>query len=163
MKKILVLSDSHGNVTNMVQAVHAESPDIILHLGDCWPDAGRLHSMFADIPMERVPGNCDCIQEPQVRIVEIEGRRVLLCHGHSYNVKAGYLSLQYAAQEQRAEVALFGHTHRVFYGTHNGIVYLNPGSIGSPPCGIAPSYGIIEIGAQGGRIVYDVKYIEYIE
>lgn len=159
MKKILVLSDSHGNVKNMIQAVQAERPDLIIHLGDCWPDAGRLHSMFPDIPMERVPGNCDCMQEQQVRLVQIFDRDFLLCHGHTFNVKAGYLSLQYAAQERKADAALFGHTHRVFYGTHNGIVYLNPGSIGSPPGGIEPSYGILEIGAADSKIVYDVRYV----
>ena len=35
MKKVLVLSDSHGNVGNMIRAVKREEPDMILHLGDC--------------------------------------------------------------------------------------------------------------------------------
>lgn len=160
MKKILIVSDSHGNVNNMVQAVNAVSPDLIIHLGDCWTDSGRLHSMFADIPMERVPGNCDCAGEQEERIVRIEGKDVLICHGHTFNVKASYLSLKYAAQERKADVALFGHTHRVFYGIHNRIVYLNPGSIGSPPHGIPASFGIMEIDACTGRIDYDVRYIE---
>ena len=33
--KLLVMSDSHGNVANMLQAVQRENPDRILHLGDC--------------------------------------------------------------------------------------------------------------------------------
>ena len=36
--KILVLSDSHGAVSPMEQAVEQTSPDLILHLGDCWRD-----------------------------------------------------------------------------------------------------------------------------
>jgi len=36
---ILVLSDSHGNISNMEEAVEREKPDMILHLGDCWRDA----------------------------------------------------------------------------------------------------------------------------
>lgn len=32
---ILVLSDSHGNISNMEEAVEREKPDMILHLGDC--------------------------------------------------------------------------------------------------------------------------------
>jgi len=35
MKRVLVLSDSHGNVGNMIRAVKREEPDMILHLGDC--------------------------------------------------------------------------------------------------------------------------------
>ena len=30
---ILVLSDSHGNISNMEEAVEREKPDMILHLG----------------------------------------------------------------------------------------------------------------------------------
>lgn len=160
MKKLLILSDSHGNVKNMMRAAEEAEPDLILHLGDCWADSGRLHSALMNIPMERVPGNCDCTCEQEERIVRIEGKDVLLCHGHTFNVKAGYLNLKYAAQERGVQVALFGHTHRVFYGVHNGIVYLNPGSIGSPPYGIPASYGVMEIDAETGKIDYDVKYIE---
>ncbi len=32
MKRVLVLSDSHGNVGNMIRAVKREEPDMILHL-----------------------------------------------------------------------------------------------------------------------------------
>ena len=60
MKKILVLSDSHGNVNNMVTAVRNTHPDQIIHLGDCWVDAEKLHQQFPMIMMEQVPGNCDC-------------------------------------------------------------------------------------------------------
>lgn len=42
MKRILVLSDSHGNVNNMVTAVGRLHPDMIIHLGDCWADAEPL-------------------------------------------------------------------------------------------------------------------------
>lgn len=115
LKKILVLSDSHGNLNNMVYAVKYEQPDMLLHLGDCWADAQKLKKKFPDIPLEQVPGNCDCNQEFQERILLIEGKRVFICHGHTQNVKAGYLNLQYTAQEEEVDVALFGHTHRVFY------------------------------------------------
>ena len=36
--KWLILSDSHGVVSNMKQAVIRSAPDGILHLGDCWQD-----------------------------------------------------------------------------------------------------------------------------
>ena len=57
LKKILVLSDSHGNVNNMVTAVRNTHPDQIIHLGDCWVDAEKLHRQFPMIMMEQVPGN----------------------------------------------------------------------------------------------------------
>ena len=97
MKKILVLSDSHGNVNNMVTAVSRLQPDIIIHLGDCWADAEQLHRKFPMTIMEQVPGNCDCRQDIPERILLIEGKKILICHGHTFNVKAGYLNLEYAA------------------------------------------------------------------
>lgn len=42
----LVLSDSHGNVGNMIRAVKREEPDMILHLGDCVVDAVPLGESF---------------------------------------------------------------------------------------------------------------------
>ena len=160
MKRVLVLSDSHGNLNNMIYAVKTISPELIIHLGDCWADATLLQKKFPDVPMEQVPGNCDCTQEFAERVLLIEGKSVLICHGHTYNVKAGYLNLQYGAQEKGVDVALFGHTHRVFYGTHNGITYLNPGSIGSPAYGVPPSYGILTLDADTGTVEHDVRYIE---
>ena len=44
--KILVLSDSHGNVSNMAAAVEQTAPRMIFHLGDCWRDAEKLHDLF---------------------------------------------------------------------------------------------------------------------
>ena len=105
MKRILVLSDSHGNVNNMVTAVSRLHPDMIIHLGDCWADAEQLHRKFPMTVMEQVPGNCDCRQEVQERILLIEGKKILICHGHTFNVKAGYLNLEYAAEERKVDAA----------------------------------------------------------
>jgi hypothetical protein len=160
MRKILVLSDSHGNLNNMVLAVKSNSPDMIIHLGDCWADAERLRAKYPGIPMEQVPGNCDCRQEFLERILLIEGKKILICHGHTLNVKAGCLNLQYTAQERKVDAALFGHTHRVFYDEHNRIVYLNPGSIGSPAFGAPPSYGILTVDGSTDRIAYEVRYLD---
>ena len=44
--KILVLSDSHGNLSNMIRAVRLTQPRLILHLGDCWRDGEKLHAML---------------------------------------------------------------------------------------------------------------------
>lgn len=80
---ILVLSDSHGNISNMEEAVEREKPDMILHLGDCWRDAERLAERYPDIPMEHVPGNCDCRpEEPAEKLLFLGDCRVLICHGN---------------------------------------------------------------------------------
>ena len=146
--KILVLSDSHGNVENMIQAVEQTQPDQIFHLVDVMRDGEKLHGFFPAIPLEQVPGNCDyaAFEKPE-KLLFIEDKRVLLCHGHTLHVKEGLLTALYAAMEQRADVFLFGHTHRIFSDTRNGVAMLNPGSIGDARY---PTYGLLEI--TGGRI-----------
>ena len=57
--KILVLSDSHGSVDNMARAVELTSPQLVLHLGDCWRDAEDLRDLFPRLELIQVPGNCD--------------------------------------------------------------------------------------------------------
>ena len=160
MERILVLSDSHGNVDNMIEAVNNTEPDRIIHLGDCFADARKLHKQFPEIPMAQVPGNCDWDDGPAEQILEVEGMKILICHGHTYNVKMSYLSLEMGALEQEADMALFGHTHQVFYDYHNGLRMMNPGSIGAPRWGNPPSYGIITVDGAKKDIDMEIEYIE---
>ena len=53
--KYLVLSDSHGNVDNMVRAVELVKPHGIIHLGDGWRDVEELHQLYPRLPLEQVP------------------------------------------------------------------------------------------------------------
>lgn len=48
---ILVLSDSHGNISNMEEAVEREKPDMILHLRNGWRNGIRTFpwSTFPEI------------------------------------------------------------------------------------------------------------------
>lgn len=148
--KLLVLSDSHGNVDNMVLAVEQTQPDMILHLGDGMRDAQKLHDLFPALPLEQVPGNCDyaAFEAPE-RILCLDDKRVMMCHGHTLGVKGGLIRAMYAAMEQNADLFLFGHTHRSFCETRNGVAMLNPGSIGDSRY---PTYGIVEIKASEIRM-----------
>ena len=141
--KILVLSDSHGNLSNMIQAVETSSPRMIFHLGDCWSDGEKLRDHFPDIPFEQVPGNCDFRSvEPNEKLLFVSDKRILLCHGHTYGVKQSLLTAGYAAEEQELDLFLFGHTHRPLVDCRGKTMFLNPGSIGDYR---VPSYGIVTI------------------
>ena len=156
--KILVLSDSHGNVDNMAQAVSRTAPDQIIHLGDVMRDGEKLHAMFPEIPCAQVPGNCDfgSFDQPE-QVLCLEDKRILICHGHTRHVKESLLGIMYAAEEQKADIVLFGHTHRIFSETRNGVAMLNPGSIGDPRY---PTYGIVEI-VQGEILLSTVPLNGY--
>lgn len=151
--KILVLSDSHGNLSNMERAVEQTAPDQIFHLGDCWRDAESLLRRFPGIPLEQVPGNCDFRPtEPTEKLVCLRERRILLCHGHTYGVKQSLLTAGYAAEEQDLDLFLFGHTHAPLVDKRGKTLFLNPGSIGDYA---HPFYAIVtlENGRLDGRTV----------
>lgn len=146
--KILVLSDSHGNLANMLRAVERENPNMLLHLGDCWRDGEKLHAMFPGIPFEQVPGNCDFrpMEQPE-RLLFLEDKRILMCHGHTYGVKQSLLTAGYAAEEQKLDLFLFGHTHRPLVDRRGKTLFLNPGSIGDYA---HPFYGVVTL--EKGRL-----------
>ena len=141
--KLLVLSDSHGCVENMARAVERTRPDLICHLGDCWRDAEELRMLFPHIPMEQVPGNCDFRPDAAAeRLLFLEDKRVLICHGHTYGVKQSLISAGYAAEEQRLDLFLFGHTHRPLWDWRGRTQFVNPGSIGDYR---QPTYAVVTL------------------
>ena len=139
--KILVFSDSHGELRFMKKAILDEKPDQVFHLGDHAQDAERLSRAYPLLPVASVRGNCDWSSaQPLIKLLTIQNRRFFLCHGHSYHVKESLLSAIYAAREQYADVLLFGHTHVPFCEeTPDKIRILNPGCC----YGVRPSYGRI--------------------
>lgn len=141
--RILVLSDSHGDLSNMERAVERTDPHMILHLGDCWRDGERLTGRFPAIPFHQVPGNCDYrSSEPAEKLLFLEDKRVLMCHGHTYGVKQSLLSAGLAAEEQNLDLFLFGHTHRPLVDRRGKTLFINPGSIGAA---LRPSYAVVTL------------------
>ena len=144
---ILVLSDSHGNVGNMIRAVEQVQPDRVLHLGDCQRDLEKLRQTFPMLPMEGVPGNCDygSCDQPE-RLIELGGVRILMLHGHTRGVKSDVMRAVWAARECGAQVLLFGHTHRPMVDNDGALLVLNPGAAGDP---LRPTCGLLTI--ENGR------------
>lgn len=150
--KIIVLSDSHGNTENLLSAVAVTGSDMILHLGDHDSDCVVLRKSFSDIPLYAVRGNCDLFSNEEIiRDIFCEGKHIYMCHGHTYNVKTGLSSLIRGGRDNRADIVLFGHTHRPFYDIVDGMHIINPGTIGYA----GRTYGILNI--RNGNISYEEK------
>ena len=146
--KILVLSDSHGNIDNMARAVEKEQPRMVFHLGDCWADAEKLRRRFPSLPIEQVPGNCDYrSMEEAERVVFLEDKRILLCHGHTLGVKQSLLRAGYKAEEENLDLLLFGHTHQPLVDMRGRTLFINPGSIGDY---FHPFYAVVSI--ENGKV-----------
>jgi len=128
--KVLVMSDTHGNFNPALRAHGLTEPvDAVIHLGDGVEDANLLRSLV-DVDVIAVCGNCDHdATVPREMLWECEGKRVFLAHGDAYGVKGGLERLKLRADEVRADIVLFGHSHRATCITTSGILFLNPGTL----------------------------------
>lgn len=154
LKRLLILSDSHRFLEPMVRAVEHVKPDYIFHLGDLSADAQQLAQRVMQIPVLSVTGNCDFLDRSQEqRMMELEGVKILLCHGHRYHVKSTLLPLYLAARENGVRLALFGHTHAALLEEKDGITLLNPGSCGPT---MRPSCAVVEL--SGGEFTCRIEY-----
>ncbi|MDO8686142.1 MAG: metallophosphoesterase [Clostridiales bacterium] len=146
--KILVISDTHGDVDKAEKVIRKmKGLNLIIHLGDYFRDAQKLSSMFPEIPIEYIYGNSDFMIEdvPAEKMLEYNGKRIFITHGHRYSVKWDYEKLYKKAEEMNADIILFGHTHVAEMVPKDGFLLLNPGSISDPRNDSNESYAIIEI------------------
>lgn len=136
-RKVLVFSDSHGNIDNMVKVIENFDKDVfaIIHLGDYADDVeDELRNLYTDKLFYSIAGNNDFISSvaQDEEIIEINGHKVFLTHGHQYNVYFGIDKLYYKLNELGINIGLYGHTHRPSAFFENNTLILNPGSISSP-------------------------------
>lgn len=144
--RILVFSDSHGNIRNCVNVIECiKDVDMIIHLGDILRDVKDLKVLYPNIPIEYVAGNNDFWHNvPYDKVLEIEGKKIFISHGHLYRVKYEYNTITNKGIALKADCVLFGHTHECYEAYQDGMLMINPGSIVRPKWGKA-SYGVIEI------------------
>lgn len=130
--KILVMSDMHGRSENFEKAIENE-PDAknIIFLGDGIKKAEELSYIYGDKNFYMVAGNCDGLFgfEPAVKIITISGFKILITHGHTFGVKTSLTSLKERAALEKADIALYGHTHKADITVENGIYLMNPGTL----------------------------------
>lgn len=128
--KVLVISDTHGNIPLLFHACEMALPcDVIIHLGDCNDDVNLVIHAFG-INVITVAGNCDIGSgAPRERIWECEGQRLLLTHGDLYGVKNDIHRLERRGIEVGAHAVLFGHSHLATTTTLSGIQFINPGTL----------------------------------
>ena len=143
--RILVLSDSHGDLGSFRLAVDAQpSADVIAFLGDGENDADKMNRQLFNKQILCVGGNCDYSRiNPETRIIFCDGVRIFCTHGHRQSVKYGTERLIADAVKAKANIALYGHTHVQHYECVNGLHLFNPGSIRDG------RYGVVDITPSG--------------
>lgn len=131
--------------------IKAMDVDAWFHLGDYAMDADRL-SRATGKRVYSVAGNCDFLSDAPLELtVELEGLKLLLIHGHRYNVSANdtYRACL-RAKELDCNALFYGHTHVSEISNYGGLITINPGSPSSPRSGRRPSFAIAEL--ENGHI-----------
>ncbi|MCX7971176.1 MAG: metallophosphoesterase [Negativicutes bacterium] len=133
--KIGVMSDSHGRTKDFAHIVEiAAHVAFWLHAGDsnCGRDVERLRRASGK-PVYSVAGNNDFLAGkslPEDLMIETEGIKIGLVHGHRQQVKWGLHGLKEWLSDNPCQILVFGHTHEALIELWPGTLVVNPGSVG---------------------------------
>lgn len=149
--RIIVVSDTHGNNGPFLEkAITMEKPDMIFHLGDFVADAKQI-SKIMEIEYIAVKGNGDygIMDVNEDELIQINGKKIFLTHGHRYNVHYDTNELYIKGLELGADLVLFGHTHMAIIEKMDKLIIMNPGSPSSPrSLDKKGTFGLITIGEE---------------
>ncbi|MBS4933447.1 MAG: YfcE family phosphodiesterase, partial [Clostridiales bacterium] len=88
---------------------------------------------LTDKPVIMVAGNNDFRSDlPSQELIEVEGYRIFIAHGHQFYVNFGVGNLEEFCRKNAIQVAMFGHTHKPYLQIEDDLTILNPGSISYP-------------------------------
>ena len=143
--KVLIISDSHGDKEILLSVIEKENPDKVFFLGDHISDIYEIKNLL-NVDICAVKGNTDVgATGVEDIILNIYNQRILLTHGHKYNVNQTMYKLYLKAQENCVDYVFFGHTHRYEDFIANGIRFINPGSISKPRDSDKGTYVMMDI------------------
>ena len=136
-----LISDTHSLIrAEALAALHGV--ELILHAGDVGT-ASVLRELRGIAPVHAVHGNVDdpAMGLPQSVDLILDGVSVHMSHGHELGTpRPDNLSARY-----RADVIIFGHTHRALIETRGETLIVNPGAAGPRRFNLQPSVAVLSI------------------
>ncbi len=158
--KILVVSDTHGeldNVNKIVEKFKGRDIDIVIHLGDDSPDAEPLKNLGK--PLYVVPG----VYEPHYKnpdtvrrmVINVEGLKILLSHTETKHQNDPPEEEDPLEKLKNTDINMLfhGHTHIPKVVIDGRKIILNPGHLKkSDKKGYPPTYAIVDIDKSKIRI-----------
>ena len=159
--RVLIVSDTHGRHNGLDRALQeAGDIDMLIHLGDV---EGGEEYIDTDVDCEKhiVRGNNDFFSDlPREEEFYIGKYKIFITHGHSYYVSLDPEYIREEGKARKADIVMFGHTHRPFFEEMDEIIVLNPGSLSFPRQeGRKGSYMIMETDGEG-RPYFKQCYLE---
>ena len=144
--KIGVISDTHGYLDPRVESLF-QGVDHILHAGDIGFASIILELQFV-APVTAVLGNSDDgLNFKETESVELGGKKILVHHIVSPRELSDRISGR--IEREKPDLVVFGHSHKPYSETVNGIMFFNPGYAGKPKFGAERSIALLEIDEKG--------------
>lgn len=157
--KILVISDSHGNIQrirHVVGFMEKIKADAIIHCGDWDNQESVVEVSKAKIPVYGVLGNADynpfvegklrelkIVYDPDLLEIEISSKKILVCHF------PGRLIQEIDKAKRIFDIAFHGHTHRKKEEVYTGTKVINPGALQS----LTPSFAVYDLDTNAVEFV----------
>lgn len=132
MKKIGILSDTHGIIPRQVYSFFKDC-DEIWHAGDMGP--GVLEELMKFKPVRGVWGNVDGqdlrMEVPKVQVFMCEDCKVMMTHIGGYPQKYDSKMLP-MIREEKPDIYVSGHSHilKVMWDEKFQLLHINPGAAG---------------------------------
>lgn len=135
--KIAVLSDTHNALPDKLLK-RLQQADEIWHLGDVCRREILAPLRQLSAPLTVVKGNCDHLENwPQ----QLDLER----HGHTFRLQHHPPRKIFGS----VDAILYGHLHKPFEETWQGVKILNPGAVSGPRSGSASSFAWITFQEDG--------------
>ena len=128
---IIVMSDSHGDslIVEEIRDRYLGKVDAIFHDGDSElrPDSPLWEGI------QVVRGNMDFYSDyPERLVTQLGPTKIIQTHGHLFDINFNFQKLDFWAQEEDADICLYGHLHVPNAWMEGKTLFLNPGSISQP-------------------------------
>lgn len=119
-----IISDTHGLLRKKVEN-QLKDCDLIVHCGDIGKQE-VIHKLKELGKVELIKGNVDknidISLAPKDRILKLVNKRIYLIH----NINDIDIDLH----KENINIVMYGHSHKASIYEQDGILYINPGSVG---------------------------------
>lgn len=157
--RLAVVADTHSAPHPRAAAlIAAERPNHILHAGDVG-NLEVLSALRAIAPVTAVRGNVDELAPDLPDAVTVDVRdgdaalfRLLLLHIAVYGPKLRG-DVARLARAEHAGAVVCGHSHVPFLGRDQGLVIMNPGSIGPRRFALPIVFGVLDVSRE--RVTFE--------
>lgn len=142
MKKLVIMSDNHGDM-NIMSDIRVLEPDadLYIHCGD----SEATHKMQLE-GFVCVAGNNDWgLDLPRFAKLKVEGVSILITHGQYYGYFDREKHMIKDLKKHGCTLMFSGHTHMPSIKSEGKYTFINPGSTSWPRGGSKRSYAVVTL------------------